>query len=989
VWVADQERPVRRRVALKIIKLGMDTKEVIARFEQERQALAMMDHANIAKVLDAGATQFGRPFCVMELVRGVKITDYCDDQQLSTRDRIELFITVCQAVQHAHQKGIIHRDLKPSNILVTNNDEKAVPKVIDFGVAKATQGRFTDQTVYTQFRQMIGTPLYMSPEQAELTSLDIDTRSDIYALGVLLYELLTGHTPIEQNTLARLGMDEIRRIIREVDPPRPSMLVQTLAAAEMTTAAKRRKIEPAKLSGILRGDIDWIVMKCLEKDRTRRYDTANGLAMDLQRHLANEVVVARPPTTTYLLSKLIRRNKVAFAAGTAIAASLVIGIAASVWQAVRATRAEGRATAEAQRAAMAEKQANGEASRAITAEKLAFDRLTEVAAERDAKERARKDAEEISQFLGEVFQSPDPSRDGREIKVVELLDRAAEKLNTDLSSQSGQQARLQAALGSTYYSLSLHREAIPLQEKVRDYTLATFGPEHPSTLAAMSNLSVSYAGAGRLEEALKMQEGMLPLCRKVLGPEHAMTLAGIGHLASSYSAVGRKEEALELQNELLALNRKVNGALHPATLTAMNDLAKYDSMADRRDEALRLLEEVLAIRRKVSGPEHAETLKAMGNLATAYSDAGRQDEALKIRDEVLALSRKFLGANAPDTLSALKSLAASYSASAAVPEALKMKEEVLALCRKVFGPKDPQTADAAAGLGYAYDAAGVAEKAIEAWSEATRIAPKMAEVQYYLSRILCFQGRYADAVEPLRAACALYPDRERGWEMRERLVRALSSIGRTEEALALLAEVSAMKPASASTAIEVAALQAWFGKNAEHEAISRRMLEWARDSTQLEDYDRVSKLASLRPLAEASQRGAALALAEKAVALGQKHEFLAYFYLALGMSEYRCGHYSEAEQALLAAERGASSQGNAGRAHIEGIAGFYRAMSLYRQQHPAEARTCFTATMAQMRPFPPDKQNPLADGATHDDLIMWMACTEAKALLAEPAVAGQ
>ncbi len=315
VWVADQEKPVRRRVALKIIKLGMDTKEVIARFEQERQALAMMDHANIAKVLDAGATQYGRPFFVMELVRGVKITDYCDDQQLTTQERIELFITVCQAVQHAHQKGIIHRDLKPSNILVTINDGEAVPKVIDFGVAKATQGRLTDATVYTQFQQMIGTPLYMSPEQAELTSLDIDTRSDIYALGVLLYELLTGHTPIEQDTVARIGMDELRRMIREVDPPRPSLRVKTLDGAELTTAAKRRHTDPARLPGTLKGDIDWIVMKCLEKDRKRRYDTANGLALDLQRHLKNEVVIARPPTAAYLLSKLIRRNKLAFAAG--------------------------------------------------------------------------------------------------------------------------------------------------------------------------------------------------------------------------------------------------------------------------------------------------------------------------------------------------------------------------------------------------------------------------------------------------------------------------------------------------------------------------------------------------------------------------------------------------------------------------------------------------------------------------------------------------
>ena len=286
VWVAEQEQPVRRRVALKIIKLGMDTKEVIARFEQERQALAMMDHPNIAKVFDAGATQWGRPFFVMELVRGIKITDYCDQANLPTAERLALFIPVCHAVQHAHQKGIIHRDLKPSNILVTLHDGVPVPKVIDFGVAKATQQqRLTDLTVYTQFEQMIGTPLYMSPEQAEMSGLDIDTRSDIYSLGVLLYELLTGRTPFDPEALMRAGLDEIRRIIREQEPPKPSTALQTMAADVRANVAQHRQADGAKLARLLRGDLDWIVMKALEKDRTRRYETANGLALDIQRSL--------------------------------------------------------------------------------------------------------------------------------------------------------------------------------------------------------------------------------------------------------------------------------------------------------------------------------------------------------------------------------------------------------------------------------------------------------------------------------------------------------------------------------------------------------------------------------------------------------------------------------------------------------------------------------------------------------------------------------
>ncbi len=340
VYVAEQEKPVRRRVALKVIKLGMDTRNVMARFEAERQALAMMDHPNIAKVLDAGATQAGRPYFVMELVRGIRITDYCDQNNLSTRERLDLFVKVCQAIQHAHQKGIIHRDIKPSNILVTLHDGVPVPKVIDFGIAKATEGRLSELTVYTEMHQFIGTPAYMSPEQAEMSGLDIDTRSDIYALGVLLYELLTGQTPFDGKELVQSGIDEIRRTIREVEPPRPSTRLSTMVDADLTRIAKRHGAEPSKFSKLVRGDLDWIVMTCLEKDRRRRYETANGLATDIKRHLNNEPVFARPPSATYRIQKAVRRHKLGFAAGAAVSLALLIGAAVSTTQAVRATRAE-------------------------------------------------------------------------------------------------------------------------------------------------------------------------------------------------------------------------------------------------------------------------------------------------------------------------------------------------------------------------------------------------------------------------------------------------------------------------------------------------------------------------------------------------------------------------------------------------------------------------------------------------------------------------
>jgi len=342
VWMAEQKEPVRRRVALKIVKLGMDTRAVIARFEAERQALALMDHPNIAKVLDAGATATGRPYFVMELVRGTKITDYCDQNRLPTPERLALFIQVCQAVQHAHQKGIIHRDLKPSNILVTLHDGVPVPKVVDFGIAKATAGQeLTDKTLFTAFEQFMGTPAYMSPEQAEMSGLDVDTRSDIYSLGVLLYELLTGHTPLDPRELAKAGRDEVRRIIRETDPPRPSTRISTLEAVEQTTVAKRRQAEPPKLIHLVRGDLDWIVMKCLEKDRTRRYNTATSLAEDLRRHLGNEPVVARPPSSFYRLQKLVKRNKLIFATLGSIVLALIAGLGLASWGFAKA-RAEAR-----------------------------------------------------------------------------------------------------------------------------------------------------------------------------------------------------------------------------------------------------------------------------------------------------------------------------------------------------------------------------------------------------------------------------------------------------------------------------------------------------------------------------------------------------------------------------------------------------------------------------------------------------------------------
>lgn len=419
VYVAEQKEPVRRRVALKIIKLGMDTRQVIARFEAERQALALMDHPNIAKVLDAGATGTGRPYFVMELVRGVPITRYCDENHLTTVERLRLFMAVCQAIQHAHQKGIIHRDIKPSNILVTLHDSVAVPKVIDFGIAKATQGELTDKTVYTQFQQFIGTPAYISPEQAEMSGLDMDTRSDIYSLGVLLYELLVGQTPFDGKELLRSGLDEMRRVIREQEPMRPSTRLGDLAPAELTTTAQRRGVDAPRLVHLLRGDLDWIVMKCLEKDRTRRYETASSLALDLTRFLNNEPVLARPPSATYRFHKFARRHRGAVAAALAIALALLLGLLLALF------------------AFMRERQA----------------RLATVAAEK-ARQAETIRADAVRAFMSQLLTSmaPELLRQGHQRPVRELLLGADRLASTALSNAPAVEIELRGLMAKLYFA---------------------------------------------------------------------------------------------------------------------------------------------------------------------------------------------------------------------------------------------------------------------------------------------------------------------------------------------------------------------------------------------------------------------------------------------------------------------------------------------------------------------------------------------------------
>jgi serine/threonine protein kinase len=684
VWMAEQTEPISRRVALKVVKAGMDTREVLARFEAERQALAMMDHPNIAKVFDAGATASGRPFFAMELVRGIPITRFCNDQKYGPRPRLELFKDVCSAVNHAHQKGIIHRDLKPSNVMVTLAADKPVVKVIDFGVAKATHSKLTEKTLFTRFEQFVGTPVYMSPEQAAMSSLDVDVRSDIYSLGVLLYELLAGSPPFDQKSLLSAGYEEMRRIIREDEPPRPSTKLTQIQSEPDAAPGGRAAFYVTATS--LKGELDWIVMKAIEKDRTRRYETASAFASDIDRYLADEPVEAAAPSAAYRFKKFARRNKIALGVAAAMVLLLLAGIAATSWQAVRAT---------------AEKQ------RAVEAEGIAEQRLLE-------SEAAREDAQAVSEFLVGMFESSRPGEKlgGRGVKVADVLDRAAKKLETDLAGQPGRRAYLQAVLGHTYHALGLNHKAIELQEEALEFYREELDNDHSAVVGAMNNLAVLYREAGRPDEALGMREQVLALRRKALGTEHPRTLTAMNNLANSYHDAGRFEEALELGEQVVALRRKLHGAEHPDTLMAMINLASSYRAVGRRSEALELGGRLVTLCRKVLGVEHPETLRAMGNLANLLHAEGRQDEALEMRKEVLALKGKVLGPEHPGTLQAMINLAISHRAAGNVDEAMASGERVVALSSRVLDPEHPVTLKAMNNLANVYHEAGRRNEAL-------------------------------------------------------------------------------------------------------------------------------------------------------------------------------------------------------------------------------------------------------------------------------------
>jgi serine/threonine protein kinase len=643
VFLAEQTQPVRRRVALKVLKPGMDTRQVVARFEAERQALAILDHPNIAKVFDGGATPSGRPYFVMELVKGVPITAFCDQNQLTPRQRLELFVPVCQAVQHAHQKGIIHRDLKPANVLVSRHDTTPVVKVIDFGIAKALGQQLTDKTLFTGLAQMLGTPLYMSPEQAGMSDLDVDTRSDVYSLGVLLYELLTGSTPFTRERFKQAGYDEIRRIIREEDPPRPSTRLSE-SKETLPSISAQRQTERAHLTRLVRGELDWIVMKSLEKDRNRRYESASAFAADVRRYLNDEPVEAGPPTAGYKLRKFARKHRRPLATAAAFLTLLLLSVVVSAWQAVRAT-----AATEAERQAK---------------EHEAEERHKAEAAEKEARE-SEADTEAFSKFLvQDVLSVARPEGEqgglGIEVTVKRALVEAARKISERFRGRPRAEAVARHDLGETFSLIGDPDRAVEQYLQALALRRQALGPEHRDTLTSMNNLAVAYEKAGKLDLALPLQEEAFRLQKARLGPEDPDMLTCMNNLAVAYYKAGKLDLALPLYEETFRLQKAKLGPEHRETLISTNNLAAAYEAAGRLELALPLYEETLKLRKAKLGPEHPDTLLSTNNLALAYKNAGKLDLALPLLEQTLKLRKAKLGPEHPNTLTSMNNLAAAY-----------------------------------------------------------------------------------------------------------------------------------------------------------------------------------------------------------------------------------------------------------------------------------------------------------------------------------------
>jgi non-specific serine/threonine protein kinase/serine/threonine-protein kinase len=659
VYEAEQTGPVSRRVALKVLKPGVDTKEVVARFEAERQALAVMDHPNIAKVFDAGVTEDGRPFFVMELVRGIPLTEYCDLFKLDTGQRLEVFVTVCRAVQHAHQKGVIHRDLKPSNMLVSERDDHPVPKIIDFGIAKAISQPLTERTLVTEYGRALGTPAYMSPEQAGMSGLDVDTRTDVYSLGVVLYELLVGNLPLDPRGVGKPAF-LAQLVAREKDVPRPSHRLTSLGDRQQAIA-KFRHTDPRSLVRELKGDLDWIVMKAVEKDRSRRYETVNGLALDIERHLNHEPVMARPPSTAYRVLKFGRRHKGGVAATGVVAAAIVMGVVTMMVGLVRATQAEA------------------------------------------ARAREAEAAQQVSDFLVGLFEESDPQEaQGRPISAREVLDRGADEITSELQNQPVLQARLLATMGRVYTNMGLFDEAQPLLERSLALRETELGRDDLDVAESLQRLAWLLREKGDYAEAGPLLERTITIREQHLGPDHPDVADGLVALGANFLQQGRYGESQPLLEQALDIQERVLVPDAPEVARTVTNLAILFYRQKRYAEAEPFFERSLAIRERTLDPGDTRLATSLNNLGGLYFDQQKYEEAERAYERARSIWEKALEPNHPDIAKVINNLAELYWVEGRYSDAEGYFRRALAIKEAALNPNNPLIASSLNGLANVY-----------------------------------------------------------------------------------------------------------------------------------------------------------------------------------------------------------------------------------------------------------------------------------------------
>ncbi len=763
VWLAEQKVPVRRRVALKLIAGGLNTREAIARFDSERQALALMDHSAIAKVFDAGATPEGAPYFVMEYVAGIAITEFCDKHRLSTRERLDLFIQVCEGVQHAHQKAIIHRDLKPSNILVTEVDGKPAPKIIDFGVAKALTQKLSDATMFTRAGAMVGTPEYMSPEQASSSGEDIDTRTDVYSLGIIFYELLAGAPPI---VLSKVALEEFLRRLREEEPAKPSTKISTQNAATSTDVARKRHTDPQALARQLRGELDSIALKALEKERSRRYASASEFAADVKRYLNNEPVLAVPPSIAYRAGKFARRHRAALTTACAFALVLIVASIVSIRQSLRANR--------------------------------------EAAA-----------SERVTDFMTQMFKVSDPGQArGNSITAREILDKASKDIDIGLANDPQLQSRMMNVMGTVYDNLGLFAQAEPLLRHALETRRQTLGNRNKDTLQSMYQLAEvltwegktaeaeklcreSYDGRkivlgpenrdtlismtwlpwilfieGHYPEAEKLDRDAIEIARRALGPQDKVTLSAMSRLGAVLSEEGKYPEAESLLQEVVEARRQTLGPEHPDTLGSTSNLANLLKRENKYAEAEKLDADALPIFQRVFGPENPKTLIATENLAIDVKDQGRYAEAEKLERPAVEMEIRKFGIDNRSTLIAISNLAETLTKEGQYPEAEKLLRQAIDAKRRTMGPDHPSVLTSMDSLGNVLKKEkryAEAEKTYrEVLDDRTRVLgvanPYTSDSAYGLACVLALEGKRDDAITNLQFAAdhALSTDERKG-----------------------------------------------------------------------------------------------------------------------------------------------------------------------------------------------------------------------------------